>query len=301
MRRLLDVSALVWFLMFAIWGRGLAQTASADEATVRQIALQLNGSQALGVHVERVEISGDDATVSVTHEQGKSYVFLHRFPFGWQALGTNLDHRYHWQPTAKGDPYRRFDSGPWSDVVAVRRLYQRKYPHGFGQPVSIVHDYAVGGTGDWNTGCALLFKRTSGEWREIAIARGAFDDAELVRLGVPPAIVHALYPGQRQTAMPSAPLRQLSGSGSYLAPNSNTRQLTLGELSGLSARDLTLMRNEIYARHGRIFKDTQLRAYFHAQAWYHESSRYSDAMLNGFERRNIQFILQYQEAHGLSW
>lgn len=36
----------------------------------------------------------------------------------------------------------------------------------------------------------------------------------------------------------------------------------------LSLTELRLARNETYARHGYIFKDPALKAYFEAKAWY---------------------------------
>ena len=39
-------------------------------------------------------------------------------------------------------------------------------------------------------------------------------------------------------------------------------------VNGLFVEDLRVLRNEIYARRGRIFKDKELQKYFEAQAWY---------------------------------
>lgn len=102
---------------------------------------------------------------------------------------------------------------------------------------------------------------------------------------------------------PTSSSSRVSGQtkAGYLMVDSGRRLLTAADLSGRSARDLTLMRNEIYARHGRIFRDAQLSAYFRAKPWYRESSGYSDAMLSEIERRNTQFILQYQQKNALVW
>lgn len=72
-------------------------------------------------------------------------------------------------------------------------------------------------------------------------------------------------------------------------------------LRGRSARDLTLMRNEIYARYGRSFQDSALREYFQSQPWYREWSGYSDAVLTPTERLQAETILKYQRDHKLMW
>ena len=44
----------------------------------------------------------------------------------------------------------------------------------------------------------------------------------------------------------------------YIFYDSDSRYLTGDELSGLSSWELKVARNEIYARHGRLFKDNEL-------------------------------------------
>ena len=44
-------------------------------------------------------------------------------------------------------------------------------------------------------------------------------------------------------------------SGDYVLPDSDTKLLTDADVSGLSAYDLYLARNEIFARHGRMFEN----------------------------------------------
>jgi hypothetical protein len=59
---------------------------------------------------------------------------------------------------------------------------------------------------------------------------------------------------------------------------------TLGEMF---AEDLRVLRNEIYARHGRVFKDAALQKYFTAQAWYKPNPDFKDEMLNDIESQNL--------------
>lgn len=83
-----------------------------------------------------------------------------------------------------------------------------------------------------------------------------------------------------------------------LAPESQYRLLTEKDLAGKTPKELTLMRNEIYARHGRPFKRRDLREYFLKKPWYKPDRSYRDSRLNDIERKNAAFILRYQKNHG---
>jgi dipeptidyl aminopeptidase/acylaminoacyl peptidase len=61
---------------------------------------------------------------------------------------------------------------------------------------------------------------------------------------------------------------------------------------------LRLLRNEIFARHGRTFKSEDLNEIFKATDWYKPDPNYSDDMLNDIERKNVQFILDYEKKMG---
>lgn len=73
------------------------------------------------------------------------------------------------------------------------------------------------------------------------------------------------------------------------------------DLAPLSARELTLARNAIYARHGRRFNDARLRDYFRQQPWYREDRNYSDDFVPPEEQANASFIADYQRRTGKSW
>jgi YARHG domain len=75
----------------------------------------------------------------------------------------------------------------------------------------------------------------------------------------------------------------------------STELLTDDALSGLFAEDLRVMRNEIYAKRGRVFKDTRLQKYFIAQPWYVANPAYSDTLLTEIEKNNAFKILKEEE------
>ena len=83
----------------------------------------------------------------------------------------------------------------------------------------------------------------------------------------------------------------------YSIPDSSTRYLTRSELEVLNADQLRFVRNEIYARHGRIFTSDDLRTYFESQSWYHgtiQPENFTDDMLNEIERANVRLITEIE-------
>ena len=85
----------------------------------------------------------------------------------------------------------------------------------------------------------------------------------------------------------------------YILPDSNTRYLTREDLAGLSAEECRIARNEIYARHGRRFKDEALQSYFDGKDWYAGTTdEVTDDMLNAYELANRDLIMAYEEEQG---
>lgn len=79
------------------------------------------------------------------------------------------------------------------------------------------------------------------------------------------------------------------------APSHSSLVLTKQELKGKSTHELVLMRNEIFARHGRRFQRSDLQKYFAAQPWYTPRADYSDGLLSEQEKRNAEILLKYQK------
>jgi len=59
--------------------------------------------------------------------------------------------------------------------------------------------------------------------------------------------------------------------------------------------DLRILRNEMYARHGRVFKDPVLQKYFEAQAWYKPDPNFKDEMLSTVEFKNLAKLRTAEE------
>ena len=94
-----------------------------------------------------------------------------------------------------------------------------------------------------------------------------------------------------------------SDDDEYLLPFSNERYLTDADLDPLSEWELKLARNEIYARHGRRFKDPDLQSYFDSKSWY--KGRYDpddfdknhSSDLREKKKKNAEYILKYEIDH----
>jgi hypothetical protein len=65
-------------------------------------------------------------------------------------------------------------------------------------------------------------------------------------------------------------------------------------LALLSANQLRILRNAVYARHGRPFDSKDLKDYFTARSWYRADSTYTDERLTPVDKRNLE-ILQKAE------
>lgn len=94
----------------------------------------------------------------------------------------------------------------------------------------------------------------------------------------------------------------LSYSAAYIFPDSSSRVLSSSEISSLNEVSARLARNEIAARHGRIFKDSELREYFNSKSWYHGTvdpdyfDANTDRYYNSAEKTNLDKIIKLEEA-----
>lgn len=76
--------------------------------------------------------------------------------------------------------------------------------------------------------------------------------------------------------------------------DSSYRKLNDYEVSRLSSAEIQQAINEIYARYGRVFKDAQIRTYFHSTEWYIENPSYSDSNVNDIEKANLSLLVKYR-------
>jgi len=82
----------------------------------------------------------------------------------------------------------------------------------------------------------------------------------------------------------------LPGDMEYFESKTLTEQM----LHGLSLHELRLLRNEIYARHGRMFHADWLQQYFSNQPWYSPDENFKDEELSGNDKVNVETIVKYE-------
>ncbi|MEZ5307287.1 MAG: YARHG domain-containing protein, partial [Pyrinomonadaceae bacterium] len=73
------------------------------------------------------------------------------------------------------------------------------------------------------------------------------------------------------------------------------RKLNEDELMGLFIEDLKIMRNEIFAKHGKVFSDPDLISYFSGQSWYKPNPEFKDSDLSQIELENVEVIKNAEE------
>jgi hypothetical protein len=72
------------------------------------------------------------------------------------------------------------------------------------------------------------------------------------------------------------------------------RTISESMLHGLSLHELRLLRNEVYARHGRMFRADWLQQYFFTQPWYAPDENFKDEELSGNDKLNVETIVRYE-------
>lgn len=86
----------------------------------------------------------------------------------------------------------------------------------------------------------------------------------------------------------------------FVFPMSHTILLKDDDLLNCSDNELSIARNEIYARHGRRFKDFRLSNYFDSCSWYRGTvspDEFDEAVLSQVEKDNILAIKRAEEIY----
>lgn len=124
-----------------------------------------------------------------------------------------------------------------------------------------------------------------------------YDAGTTVTLSVSigPEITEPETETETETETQTEPTQPEKTISTYIIPNSDTRYLDYSDLEGISGEQLVLARNEIYARHGRLFDTPEIQSYFDKCTWYNGTVKpgdFDESILNTYERANIDFILQ---------
>ena len=83
----------------------------------------------------------------------------------------------------------------------------------------------------------------------------------------------------------------------YIIPDSDSRHLEKKDLKYMTKEQLSNARNEIFARHGYVFKDAAYKSYFESKSWYTPDPKYIDDIkkLSECEKYNCMFIESYEK------
>lgn len=106
---------------------------------------------------------------------------------------------------------------------------------------------------------------------------------------------------EAQTVQPATLPSTVAINNEFILPDSSVRVLDKSELAGFSAEQCRLARNEIYAKHGRMFDDAGLQNYFNSRSWYHgtiPAKQFNDNMLSDIEIQNRNLIIAFEKEMG---
>jgi hypothetical protein len=81
-------------------------------------------------------------------------------------------------------------------------------------------------------------------------------------------------------------------------PSQLDHVISVDQLSNLSRRDLRILRNTVYARHGRKFKSPLLQAYFDDMRWYKVDPAFTEKQLTKVDITNIRLIKSVEDTLG---
>lgn len=91
--------------------------------------------------------------------------------------------------------------------------------------------------------------------------------------------------------------KNTSNNGDYILQDSDKKYLTDNDIKDLSKDQLALARNEIYARHGYVFKESKFKSYFESKSWYKQNTAFTgdDSQLSDCEKANINLIKTWED------
>ncbi|MBP5450872.1 MAG: YARHG domain-containing protein [Treponema sp.] len=76
------------------------------------------------------------------------------------------------------------------------------------------------------------------------------------------------------------------------------KALKKSDIKDLTPAQLRLMRNAIYARHGRIFNSVDLQSLWECYTWYKPNPDYNDNMLTKTDKKNLKLIQDIEKVTG---
>ncbi|PYS64821.1 MAG: hypothetical protein DMF76_04040, partial [Acidobacteria bacterium] len=72
--------------------------------------------------------------------------------------------------------------------------------------------------------------------------------------------------------------------------NFTRKTIAPADIAALSIDDLKLVRGIVFGKHGRVFKDADIRRYLESRSWYKANANFQNSALNDTERANLDVI-----------
>lgn len=94
-----------------------------------------------------------------------------------------------------------------------------------------------------------------------------------------------------------------SFSDGYVFSGSDSRYIMQSEINAMTLQEICYAKNEIYARHGRLFDSQELNDYFGTKTWYSgwiSPGDFSDSVFNTYELANIKLLKDNEFARSSS-
>ena len=81
-------------------------------------------------------------------------------------------------------------------------------------------------------------------------------------------------------------------------PSQLDHVIRVEQLSNLSRRDSRILRNTVYARHGKQFRSQMLQSYFDTMSWYKLDAAFTENRLTKIDITNIRMVKSVEETLG---
>ena len=143
-------------------------------------------------------------------------------------------------------------------------------------------------------------------WQTIAQSKNPADFQEYLRqypdghfAGLARTRLAAVAPppaGSPPATLPPPTVAPPPASGDFIFATSDRQAIDAGAAASLSCAQLSIARNEIYARHGHSFVRADLRAYFSRLAWYRPAS--TEGELSPVEKENVGLLTRAEGQKG---
>lgn len=104
--------------------------------------------------------------------------------------------------------------------------------------------------------------------------------------------------GSSSVSSSSASKSASKDADAYVLADSASRLYERSVLEDMSNYDLYLARNEIYARHGRMFDNEDLKEYFEGKSWYnprYTPEEFDHESLNATEKKNAETMMAIEQ------